>query len=132
MGRLEGTTNCYCRESLGLIRLACLAGLLTKVWMDLMFIAAIPGIASKKVGQNVKEQRESKGWSVTQLAFQMGENGHQIERTQISKIEHGHAGISIDRLLAFAEVFSIQPQTLLREPGWSKFPWSSVIERQAV
>ena len=36
MGRLEGTANRHRRESLGLIRLACLAGMLTKVWMDLM------------------------------------------------------------------------------------------------
>ena len=36
MGRLEGTANRSSRESLGVIRLACLAGLLTKVWMDLM------------------------------------------------------------------------------------------------
>ena len=36
MGRLEGRTNHNRRESLGLFRLACLAGLLPKVWMDLM------------------------------------------------------------------------------------------------
>jgi hypothetical protein len=36
MGRLEGRTDRSGRESLGLFRLERLAGLLTKVWMDLM------------------------------------------------------------------------------------------------
>ena len=97
-----------------------------------MFISSENKKVSAKVGLNIKEQRELRGWSVTQLAFQMSKNGHHTERSQISKIEHGHAGISVDRLVAFAEVFSIEPQTLLREPGWSKFPWASEIDRKAV
>jgi transcriptional regulator with XRE-family HTH domain len=100
--------------------------------MDLMLIAPVPGIASQKVGQNIKEQRAQRNFSVTELARQMTKSGHEIERSQVSKIENGHAGITVDRLLAFAEALDVDPLLLLREPGWSKFPWSAEIDRQAV
>lgn len=97
-----------------------------------MFIAPVPKQASQKVGQNIKEQRELRGWSVTQLADQMTQIGFDIERPQVSKIEHGRQCVTVDRLVAFARVLDVTPLTLLREPGWSKFPWASEIERQAV
>ncbi len=97
-----------------------------------MLIAPVPGIASQKVGQNIKEQRAQRNLSVTELARQMTNSGYEIERTQVSKIENGHAGVTVDRLLAFAEALNVDPLLLLREPGWSKFPWSAEIDRQAV
>jgi transcriptional regulator with XRE-family HTH domain len=109
-----------------------MAWLLEKVRVAVMLIAAVPKIASQKVGQNIKEQRAQRNFSVAELARQMTDSGHEIERSQVSKIEHGHAGISVERLLAFAAVLDVNPLVLLREPGWSKFPWSSAIDGQVV
>ena len=49
-----------------------------------------------KMGQNIREIREKRGYSQEQLAEIM-----QISRTTISKIENGKFSISIDYLVKF-------------------------------
>lgn len=109
-----------------------MAWLLTKVRVAVMFIAPVNKQASAQVGQNIKEQRKARGWSVTELADRVSHAGCEIERTQVSKIEHGRLGVTVDRLVGFAAAFGIDAIVLLREPGWSKFPWASEIDRKAV
>jgi transcriptional regulator with XRE-family HTH domain len=97
-----------------------------------MFIAADQNSVSRKVGANIREQRELCGLTQKDLGVEMGRVGLPLSNTEISKIESGTRRIGVNQLVAFAQALHVAPATLLREPGWSKFPWASEIDRQAV
>jgi transcriptional regulator with XRE-family HTH domain len=100
--------------------------------MDLMLIAPAKGDASKKVGQNIRELRNSLGMSQSDLGRAMSHLGIPMKASEVSRIETGTRRIGVEQLVAFAQALDVSVLSLLREPGWSKFPWSAEIDRQAV
>ncbi|PLV53675.1 XRE family transcriptional regulator [Erwinia sp. B116] len=92
---------------------------------------------NRRIGQRVRLERESRGWSLTELAQQSG-----VSRAMIHKVERGESsptaallarlsgafGMSMSQLIAQSE---IQPGTLLRhaqQPVWQD-PESGYIRR---
>lgn len=61
-------------------------------------------------GGRITSLRKSLRLTQTQLAFLSG-----IERTHLSRIEHGHCSTSLDEILMLAEVLSIAPALLIDE-----------------
>ena len=73
-----------------------------------------------RIGQNIKIEREKRGWSLTDLAEQSG-----VSRAMIHKIERGESSptaTSLARLAgSFIALTEVQPGTLLRhaqQPVW--------------
>lgn len=75
------------------------------------------GAVSQSVGRNVRHWRRWKGISEAALADALASIGHPVRRNAISAIETGQQGVSVDRLVAFAEVLQISPQQLLEGPA---------------
>jgi transcriptional regulator with XRE-family HTH domain len=98
-----------------------------------MFIAPVKSEVSKKIGQNVREIRKRSGLTQRDLAEAMSRLGFPMDKAKVSRLENG-SGVFVDvaKLMALASSLQIEPLVLLREPGWSKFPWASEIDRQAV
>lgn len=59
-------------------------------------------IDKKKIGQQLKELRLSRGWTQTQLSEKVG-----LSRPQICNVEKGHRALTISTLHKFCEVYSI-------------------------
>lgn len=68
------------------------------------------------VARRVMEMREARGWTQTQMADEM-KGIRKINQSSISKIEALERKITVDNLLAFAEVFNTTPEHLLRTDG---------------
>lgn len=64
----------------------------------------------RRVGLNVKRQREQKGWSQEELAFQAG-----LHRTYISGVERGVRNPTVTVLDKIASSLGIGPSQLLGE-----------------
>jgi ribosome-binding protein aMBF1 (putative translation factor) len=90
------------------------------------------GDASKKVGQNIRELRNFLGMSQSDLGRAMSHLGIPMKAAEVSRIETGTRRIGVEQLVAFAQALDVSVLSLLREPGWSKFPWSAEIDRQVV
>ena len=65
------------------------------------------------IGQRIKAYRESKGWSLSELAKRTGYSS----RSTIYYIETGKTELNSSSVMKFAEVFGITPTELL---GWGK------------
>lgn len=61
--------------------------------------------AMKFVGERVKEMREKRGMSQTELAFKLGYK----DKTSICRIENGLSDIPRSRLPQFAEALGVDP-----------------------
>ena len=61
----------------------------------------------KKFGLNVVYYRKMNRWTQLQLAEQL-----DIQRSHISAIELGNAGVSFDLIFKMCEVFEIKPKEL--------------------
>lgn len=76
-------------------------------------------IASERsLARRVAVERERRGWSYDGLASRMGQVGCAIQSSAIYKIEKSDPPrrITVDELVAFAEVFAIPVQHLLMPP----------------
>ena len=65
------------------------------------------------IGQRIKAYRESKGWSLSELAKRTGYSS----RSTIYYIETGKTELNSSAVMKFAEVFGVTPTELL---GWGK------------
>ena len=64
------------------------------------------------VGQQVAALRSARGWSMRELAGRLG-----ISAATVNAIEHGHTGISADRLDGLARTFGVPVASLLGPDG---------------
>lgn len=73
----------------------------------------------KFAAENIKRQREARGWSTAALAKAVTEAGCPISQTAVWRIENAEPRrkISVDELIAFAEVFSLTLSDLLSPNG---------------
>lgn len=72
-------------------------------------IAQLTQEANIKVGERIKEIRQEKGISQTQLA-----NRINSDRQYLYKIENAKVGISIGKLVLIARALEVKPEELLK------------------
>lgn len=65
---------------------------------------------NKRVGINIREYREKKGWSQEQLAFEA-----DLHRAYIGQIERGEKNIGLMNLEKIAEALNIKPEGLFKK-----------------
>ena len=63
----------------------------------------------RKVGRNVRQLREEKGWSQEEFAAEVG-----LHRTYVSGIERGVRNPTVKIVAKLAEKLGVQPQQLLK------------------
>lgn len=68
------------------------------------------------VGQHIAAWRRWHGLSGTTLAEAMSARGLPMRHTTISDIENGHQRVTVDQLVAFAEVLQVTTEQLLKGP----------------
>lgn len=61
------------------------------------------------LGENVRKQRQSRGWSQEQLALEAG-----MKRSYLSELERGLRNPSVRALGRLAEALKVPPDSLLR------------------
>lgn len=74
--------------------------------------------SEEDLARRIASERESRGWSHAGLAERVSRAGCPIQASAIWKIENGkpRRRITVDELLAFAEVFGTKIEELLRPP----------------
>lgn len=78
-------------------------------------LLAVRGV-SITVGRNVRAWRRWQGLSGTAVAQSMAARGLPMSHTGLSEIENGHQRVTVDQLVAFAEVLRLTPEQLLAGP----------------
>ena len=83
--------------------------------------AKLPGVTpdpiTRLIGRRVLERRKEMGMSQTALGERMTERGSPWSRTSVAKLETGkRSGITVQELLALAQVFDVPPPLLLADP----------------
>ena len=63
-----------------------------------------------RIGSNIRYHRESKGWSQDALAANM----HGISQSTVSRIENNEQDLMWEQIEAFAQVFEISTDELIR------------------
>lgn len=71
---------------------------------------------SVTVGRNVAAWRRWHGLSGSTLAASMASRGLPMSHTNLSNIENGHQRVTVDQLVAFAEVLRLSTEQLLKGP----------------
>lgn len=61
--------------------------------------------------QNVIKLREQNDWSITDLANRLG-----VDRTYLSKAEHGKRAFKVSEVVKLAEIFNVSADCLLGNP----------------
>lgn len=69
---------------------------------------------NKIIGRNIRAYRESKGWTLEELAEKSGYNVN-TKKSSMSKIENGKMDIPTSRLVAIADALGIDICDLARE-----------------
>lgn len=69
------------------------------------------------VGSLITEARKRRGWTITELAAAAG-----VDRGNLSKVERGERGASLDMLLALARVIDIDLNLLVKSDGLEDAP----------
>lgn len=65
------------------------------------------------IGQRIKAYRESRGWSLNELAKRMGYSS----RSTMFYIETGRTEINSSMVMKFADIFGVTPSEIM---GWGK------------
>lgn len=68
------------------------------------------------LARRIAQEREAKGMSFRALAIQMEHRGCPINSSALLRIEKGERRITVDELLAFAEVFGVPVERMLLAP----------------
>jgi transcriptional regulator with XRE-family HTH domain len=71
---------------------------------------------SEVFATRLRETRKARGFSQTELAQQMTEQGQPMSKAALLRIENGERGLSLDEALAFAAVLYAVPAHLLSPP----------------
>lgn len=81
--------------------------------------AASQGTVSERVARNLRDLREQRRYTVRTLSARLGELGHPIAPSGITKIEQGHRRVDVDDLVALALALGVSPNRLLLVPDVS-------------
>lgn len=65
------------------------------------------------IGQRIRNYREERGWSQTELAKKMG----YTSRSTICCIESGRNDVTTTTIIKFADIFGVTPSEVM---GWGK------------
>jgi transcriptional regulator with XRE-family HTH domain len=77
-------------------------------------------VAHKPIGPRIRQLRESRGWSLTELANRAG-----ISRSYLTQIEHGESFPTHEKILKLADALGALPSELLDdEPEDMEIPES--------
>jgi transcriptional regulator with XRE-family HTH domain len=60
----------------------------------------------------LSEVRKHRGWTQKQLALEVTEKGHPIDRATINRIERGKRTMEVAELVAFAAALDVEPAAL--------------------
>lgn len=74
-------------------------------------------IANKPIGARIRELREKKGWSLSELAKRA-----QISRSYVYQIEQGESEPTREKIQKLAEAFGALPSELLGEKSQVEIP----------
>ncbi|MFC1410368.1 helix-turn-helix domain-containing protein [Streptacidiphilus sp. N1-12] len=69
------------------------------------------------VGQNIAAWRRWHGLSGSTLSASMAARGLPMSPANLSNIENGHQRVTVDQLVAFAQVLGLTPEQLLKGPA---------------
>jgi transcriptional regulator with XRE-family HTH domain len=72
--------------------------------------------ANTYVRENVRRERQRRGWSQAAMSERLAQLGHRLTVPVLSKIELGDRDIEVDDLVAFAAVFELPVEQLLVDP----------------
>jgi transcriptional regulator with XRE-family HTH domain len=72
--------------------------------------------ASELFGQRLRETREARGLSQTELAEHMTNQGRPMSKAALLRIEKGTRGLSLDEAIALAAILYAAPVNLLSPP----------------
>ncbi len=68
------------------------------------------------IGAKIKQLREERHWSQSQLAERLGELGFDLHQTTIAKMESGRRPLRVSEAVAVAQVFGLPAPTLFYIP----------------
>ncbi|MBO5261649.1 MAG: helix-turn-helix transcriptional regulator [Clostridia bacterium] len=68
----------------------------------------------KRIGQNIKCLRESKGFTQERLAAKLQLHGCDITRSALAKIEVGQRHLYVDELILIKEILNVKYEELLK------------------
>jgi transcriptional regulator with XRE-family HTH domain len=96
--------------------------------------------ARVEIGRHVAELRHHRGLTVRRLSERLGELGHPMLPSVISKLEKGNRSVDVDDLIALAVALRVNPSRLwlpfvadetevaltpvVRVPAWAAWQWS--------
>jgi transcriptional regulator with XRE-family HTH domain len=70
----------------------------------------LPQTARSLFGNRIKSLRQKRGLSQEEFAARAG-----YSRSYVSQVENGHYSVSLDAIIAFANVLKVVPADLLKE-----------------
>jgi len=74
----------------------------------------LPGVhPSELVRMTLRRQRSLRGWTQKQLAERLAKSGYPRSQTDVSRLESGERGLSVDDLVALACALNVSPVRLL-------------------
>ena len=73
-------------------------------------------LPSAVFAQRLRETRQARGLTQTELAERMTDAGRPMSKPALLRIENGTRGLSLDEALAFAQVLNAVPAHLLNPP----------------
>lgn len=71
------------------------------------------GPTGDTVRDNIRRIRQSRRWTLRDLAEKLADNGHPIAQSALSKIENGTRKVDVDDLMALSATLGVSPLTLL-------------------
>ena len=72
------------------------------------------GPAGHNVADSLRALRDIKGWTLAKVAEQMCAAGFPLNGSKVCRHERGLAGIDIDRLAAYASIYGVSADDLIR------------------
>lgn len=72
---------------------------------------------SKVFAQRLRETRENRGWSQSELAQLMTDSGRPMNTTALLRVESGERKLTLDEAIALANILRAAPANLLSPPG---------------
>ena len=70
-------------------------------------------VAETRAGQRVRELRQERGWSQTDLARRLGAYGFDLTQTTVAKLERGARPIRLNEVAALADIFGVPVSDLV-------------------
>jgi transcriptional regulator with XRE-family HTH domain len=90
-----------------------------------------PGAMSERVGRNVRRFRAEQGMTQERLAELLTDGGMPLSDAAVSRLESGQRAITVDHLMALAEVLDRSPLELM-EPAMERAPMPASQSRGAL